>query len=432
MAANGEIIKSFLVSLGFNVDESSLAAFNKGIQSAALRVTALYGAVNAFAGSMVYAFAKISEGFEEMGYQYHIIAPAINKAIVLRQELLKAYSAAGINIRKVIVDSIRLNMSLAKTKFAMEAIYKSVGSKFFGLLTKQSDIFRKKLYENMPYIQNVLTHLVEGVFRAFEAVTILGGRLWGILSRVYDFFLALDKATNGWSTVILEVVAAWKFLNLSFLATPLGILFSLGATLLALYDDFKTFREGGRSLINWGSDFTKMVTGLVAGIGAIAAAFGAWSVISSVIGAVKALNAALSFTNALLLIVEAPFWAIVAVIGAIVGGLTLADEKWKIFGGHLSGFFTGIGSKVLDFIGGAPNLGQNVQNTGASGTVNAKPIANPLGSNAANSQTSNTANMQTSINITGSPNADATARAVAGQQNGVNRDLVRNMKGNTR
>ena len=123
--AQGEVIKSFLVGLGFDVDDSSLSVFNNSIKTAALRVTALYGTINAFAGSMVYAFSKISEGFEEMGYQYHIIAPAINKAIVLRQELLKAYSSAGINIRKVIVDSIRLNMSLAKTKFAMEAIYKS-------------------------------------------------------------------------------------------------------------------------------------------------------------------------------------------------------------------------------------------------------------------------------------------------------------------
>jgi hypothetical protein len=431
---NGEVIKSFLVGLGFNVDESSLAAFNKSIATAALRVTALYGAVNAFAGSMVYAFSKISDEFEQLGYQYHIIAPAINKAIVLRNEMLKAYGAAGINIRKVIVDSINLNMSLAKTKLAMEAIYKSVGSKFFGQLQKQSDMFRKKLYENMPYIINALTKLVKGVFEAFDMVTQLGGRVFSILSRVYDFFVDLDKATNGWSTYILGAIAAWKLLNLEFLATPLGMILTLGLAILELYDDFKTFKEGGQSLINWGSDFTKMVVGLVGGIGAIAAVvYGAakamevWSAITKVLAAVEAaFNGVLSVTAILEAAISAPIWLIVAAIGALVAGLTLADEKWKIFGGHLSGFFSGIGGKVLDFIGGASNMTAKIQNGGAPSA----PIANPLGSSTQN--TNVIAKMQTDINVTASPNADATARAIGGQQQAVNRDFTRNLKGATR
>lgn len=419
MAAEGDVIKSFLVGLGFDVDESSLAVFNKAIQTAAIRVTALYTAVNAFAASMVYAFSKISEGFEEMGYQYHIIAPAINKAIVLRQELLKAYGAAGINIRKVIVDSIKLNMSLAKTKFAMEAIYKSVGSRFFGLMTKASDNFRKKLYDNMPYIINALETLVKTVFKAFEAVTILGGRLWSILSRVYDFFVMLDKATDGWSTVILGVIAAWKLLNLSFLATPLGLLFSLATAVLALYDDFKTFQEGGKSLINWGSDFTKMLVGLTGAIATIVGLFYAWktatSAVSTVMSTYKEILKGVAIAEAL---AEAPLLAIIVAITSLITLLTLADEKWKIFGGNLSGFFGGIGDKIMNFVGGGgPNLAAN---------------QTPLGSTPPAGATNVNAKMQTQINITGSPNADATARATAQQQQNVNRDMTRNLKGITR
>ena len=421
-SGNDEIIKSFLVGLGFDVDQSSLAVFNKAIQTAALRVTTLYGAVNAFAGSMVFAFSKISESFEQMGYEYHLIAPAINKAIILRNEMLKAYSAAGINIRKVIVASINLNMSLAKTKFAMEAIYKSVGSKFFGLLQKQSDAFRKRLYQNMPYIINALEKLVGVVFKAFDAVTTLGMRIWSILSRVYDFFVDLDRATNGWSTTILAVIAAWKFLNLAFLATPLGALLAGFLALLALWDDFKTFKEGGQSLINWGSDTTKMVVGLVGAIGTVAAvvyaaktAFTALTAVlevyKTIMGVVKNITTLTAIATAVL---EAPIWLIVGAIGALIAGLTLADQKWQIFGGHLSGFFTGVGGKVLDWLGG-----------GAS--------SSPLGSNTTNNNSSKViANQQTSINVMGSPNANATGNAVASAQNSVNRDMVRNLKGATR
>lgn len=420
MAAEGEIIKSFLVGLGFDVDESSLAVFNKSIRDAALRVTALYGTVNALAAGVVYAFSQISDGFEQMGYQYHIIAPAINKMIVLRQEMMKAYSAAGIDIRKVIVDSIKLNMSLAKTKFAMEAIYKSVGSRFFGLLTQQSDAFRKKLTENMPYIIDALEKLVKFVFKAFQAVTLLGSRLYSILSRVYDFFVMLDKATNGWSTVILGVIAAWKLLNLSFLATPLGMLLAGFVALLALWDDFKTFKEGGQSLINWGSEMTQIIVGMGVAIAGIAAAFYAWQLATKALiavqtawaGVIALVDGELGAMAIAMAIIEAPIWLIVAAVGALVAALTLADEKWKIFGGGLSGFFGGVGSRVMDWAGG-PTKGQ------------------PLGTTPSNTTNTN-ANMQTQINITGSPNADATARATAAQQQNVNRDFVRNLKGATR
>src|SRR4051812_3077747 len=104
----------------------------------------------------------------------------------------------------------------------------------------------------MPKIQSALERFIKFIFAAFEAITTLGERIWSILERVYDFFKKLHDATDGWSTIIIGVIAAWKLLNLSFLATPLGMVLALAVALLALYDDLKTFVEGGQSLINWG------------------------------------------------------------------------------------------------------------------------------------------------------------------------------------
>ena len=85
----GELIKSFLVGLGFGVDDASLAKFNQAIASATLRVAALYGSIKVAAAGIVFGLSDISEGFEKLGYEYRIIAPAINKALVLRRELLE-------------------------------------------------------------------------------------------------------------------------------------------------------------------------------------------------------------------------------------------------------------------------------------------------------------------------------------------------------
>lgn len=409
----GEVIKSFLVGLGFDVDDASLAKFNKALSSATLKVTALYASVKIAASGIVYGISKISEGFEQMGYEYRIIAPAINKAIVLRRELLKAYSAAGINITKVVQSSVRLNLSLTKTKFALEAIYKSVGSRFFELLTKQSDLFRQKIYANMPKIQNVLEKFVKFVFKALEATTALGLRLWSILTRVYDFFVMLDKATDGWSTIILGLIAAWKLLNLSFLATPFGLVLAGLVALLALFDDFKVWQEGGESLFDW-SKFVPVIDAVTA---ALKSMRDVWLSIVDVIG-----NVVLAFYQLFQGDTHGFFDSLLESGQAV---LTLFSKIWETIKG-LGGVLSSVGSFGASLFGGE-NAATNIQN--APGGV---PKASPVGPNVQNAQTNQHVQQQTNINVMGSADASAVGKAVSGEQSRVNFDMVRNLKGATR
>ncbi len=413
---NGEAIKSFLVGLGFGVDDSSLAAFNKALGKASLKVLALYTSVKLMAAAVVYSISKISEGFEQMGYEYRIIAPAINKALVLRRELLKAYAAAGINIREVVMNSVKLNMSLTKTKYALEAIYKSVGSKFFTLLTKQSDLFREKLYKNMPKIQHALENLVKFIFKAFEATVTLGTRLWSILTRVYDFFVKFDKATDGWSTIILGVVAAWKLLNLSFLATPIGMILTGLLALLALFDDFKTWEEGGQSLFDWTS-FLPVIDAVTTAMKSL------WEVTKAIGTAIAAVISAIylgfSEGSQSMIALEAFKMAAMAIVDVF-------SNLWD----HMKNVFSAmgkIGSWAAGLFKDAPQVVQNVQNTPG---VQPSPI--PLGSTTQNSQVNQNVKQQTNITVMGGADAQATAGAVAGQQGRVNGDMVRNMKGSVR
>lgn len=422
-----EVIKSFLVGLGFGVDDASLAKFNKAIISATARVTALYASIKLSAAGIFYGIAKISQGFEDMGYSLRLVAPAVNKMLILRAAMLDAYRRAGMNLTQVVKQSILFNYSLAKTKFALEAVYKSVGARFLPLLTKQMDVFRSKIFQNMPKIQDALMKFVNFIFKAFDATVQLGTRMWSILGRVYDFFKSLDEATSGWSTKILLVLAAWRLLNLGFLATPLGMLIAGFTALLALWDDFKTFREGGESLINWGSNFTKILVGLIGVIGGVVAAFYAWNVASkayvAISGLVEAVMAALdaeAITLAIAMaVIEAPIWLIVGAITALIAALTAVDAKWNVFGGHISGFFSGVGSRIMDLFGGG--------NSGALSAMNAQQPLLPSGSGANVKM-----NQETNINVHGAADASSVGRAVAGEQSKVNFDMTRNMKGAVR
>jgi hypothetical protein len=425
----GDVLKSFLVGLGFDIDDAGLAKFNKAVASATLKVAALYGATVTAATGVAAGIASVSDDFEKLGYEYRLIIPAVNKAIQLRREMLRAYQAAGVNIQKVVVDAVKLNFSLAKTKFAFEAIYKSVASKFFSLLTKQSDAFRQKIYANMPKITAALEKFVKFIFKALEATTQLGSTVGGILVRIYDFFVKLHNATDGWSTVILAVVAAWKFLNLSFLASPLGILLSLGVALLALYDDFKTFREGGKSLIDWGSQTTQIVIGLgvaIAGVAAyIYAAITAMRIWAALAAAVRGLVVAWTAAQWLLNIALGanPIGALILAVGGLITLLGVLYFKWEAIKKSLGT----LGSNVLGFLG-APNVAANL--AAASGGV---PQGAPAGSTTNNSsKVSATLNQQTNINIVGTADAASNGNAVASQQTNVNRDGIRNLRGATR
>lgn len=430
--ANSSVIKSFLVGLGFGVDDASLSKFNKAIASATLKVGALYASTKLAAAGIVKGISDVSKGFEQMGYEYHIIAPAINKALVLRRELLKSYQLAGINIRKVVKDSINLNLSLTKTRFAFEAIYKSVASRFFERLTKQSDIFRQKIYANMPKIQRALEGFVNFVFKALDITNTLGERLWSILGRVYEFFVMLDRVTGGWSTAILAAITAWKAFNLSFLATPLGIILALGVALLTLWDDLQNFKEGKGSLINWGSQTTQIIVGvigtiasLVAGFYAASAAVGAWEAVTTAIKGVGAALKATALAQWLLNIAMRanPIGLIITAVAALIALLGVLYYKWEAIKKGFSGFFGNFGSQLT---GISPNVIKNLQNT-----KNGVPVTQPLGSagTSNNSLTNQSVSQQTTVNVQGVPDAKGVGNTVSGVMAKNNQDLVRNMQG---
>lgn len=404
----GETIKDFLVGLSFGVDDASLSKFAQALKSATLRVTALFATVQAASAGIFASIAHISKGFEEMGYELRLVAPAVNKMLILREAMLDAYRHAGIDLTKVVKQSILFNLSLAKTKFALEAVYKSVGARFLPMLTKQMDIFRAKIFANMPKIQNALEKFVKFIFKAFEAASILGSRVWSILGRIWDFFVKLDEVTGGWSTKILLAVAAWKLLNLTFLASPLGMILTGLLAILALYDDFKTFQEGGESLLDWNKlipviegikEAVKGVVGIFNSLGDAIAGI-AFSLVSLFSGDFKNAFDALKQVGSDLISMFSSVWNIFKGIGSVASGISSVFAK-----------------------------GESILNSGGNAQANLNSAVQPaplLSSNGGGVQ--QRVNQQTQINVNGSADASQVGRAVASEQGKVNFDLTRNFK----
>ncbi|MEG2269654.1 MAG: phage tail tape measure protein, partial [Acinetobacter sp.] len=68
-----------------------------------------------------------------------------------------------------------------------------------------------------------------------------------VLNGVYRSLIMLKTGL----TVLKMFIPALKAFRLAFLASPIGIILALASALYLLYDDWKTWQEGGKSLIDW-------------------------------------------------------------------------------------------------------------------------------------------------------------------------------------
>lgn len=99
----------------------------------------------------------------------------------------------------------------------------------------------------------------------------LGGLVVQAVGWIIGGIMDLNDATNGLVGYILAAVVAWKLLNTTFLASPIGMIIALAAAIALLVDDFLVWQEGGESLIPW-ENWLKEINMVKDAI----AAFGAW------------------------------------------------------------------------------------------------------------------------------------------------------------
>lgn len=391
-----EIIQEFLVGLGFDVDEASLAKFNKAIESAAAKVVALGVAIEGLAAGIFYAVSKVSDGFENMGYEFHLIAPTINRIILLRRELLHAYSAAGISIEQAIRQSVLFNFSMTRLQYTFQALYKSIVIRVLPLLITQMDKLRATIYKHMPQIQELFSGFVTTFIHVAEVIFRVGWKALRVIEKLYGYFIKLDKATDGWASKLVSFISVWKLLGLEFSASHLLLSSLIGALtfLFLLWDDYQASLRGAKTHWNWNEGgLTKLITGL--------------ETVRDIMTDIKDLAITIFklFFN--------PLYK-----------FELVKNALQFIGGKIQEFADRNNPDNLPtrFTNENSSLGRDQTNF-----LNSTGSFNPTALPASNRSDYNLAS-QTTINVQGSADPNATAIAVAGQQTGVNRNLVRNLR----
>lgn len=88
---------------------------------------------------------------------------------------------------------------------------------------------------------------------------------FGMAALVLGAFIKTFGMIFKFIPMLKSFIGLLKLFRLAFLASPIGIILALASALYLLYDDYKTWKEGGKSLIDW-SKWTNGIDKIIAKI----------------------------------------------------------------------------------------------------------------------------------------------------------------------
>ncbi|HKS34810.1 MAG TPA: transglycosylase SLT domain-containing protein [Enterobacteriaceae bacterium] len=343
---NAETIKSFLVSLGFNVDEAGARKFDATIIGATKKAIALGVAVEAAALSVVAFTTKVASGLDNLywasqrtgatvagikaiGYavsqtggsadaaraslenlahfvrtspgaegflnrlgvqtrdasgnmrdmasiftgvgqklssmpyyranQYASMLGIDENTLLAMRRGLGEYSAQfsatakaiGFNADQAAKSSNRFMTSLTAFGNMAGMARDKIGTSLTDGLAGSIDRLRKQILDNFPKIEKGVTVAIKGILWLADAVGRVVMRLFQAAGDISEWWGTLDDGSKNLIKTLGGVLAVWRLLNAAMWSSPVTWVLALAGALLLLYDDYKTWKEGSQSLIEW-------------------------------------------------------------------------------------------------------------------------------------------------------------------------------------
>lgn len=157
----------------------------------------------------------------------------------------------GFNADKAAVQSNKFMTSMRGLTSLFGIMRDKIGSNLAGGLAGSLDSLRRRILDNFPKIEETLTKVIKGVIWLANAFTRMAWRLIQGAGSVIDWWKRLDDGSKNLLKIVGALLVAWRLLNAAFLKSPIGLITTLILAIGLLYDDYKTWKEGGKSLIDW-------------------------------------------------------------------------------------------------------------------------------------------------------------------------------------
>ena len=166
-------------------------------------------------------------------------------------QYLEMVKAIGFNADQAALSSNRFMTSLKSLGEMAGMARDKIGSNLADGLAGQIDNLRKKIIENFPKIEVTITKVIKGILWLGEIVGRVAFRIVDGVGDIIEWWGKLDAETKTLIEVIGGLVVAMRILNSTFWMSPIGLITGLIVALGLLWEDYKTWKEGGNSLIDW-------------------------------------------------------------------------------------------------------------------------------------------------------------------------------------
>lgn len=157
----------------------------------------------------------------------------------------------GFDADKAAQQSNKFMTSMRQFVSLLGILRDKVGSNLAGGLSGTLNNLSKQMLENWPKIENVVTKVVKGVLFAADVIAQMAWRVSQAVGGLIEWFKKLPPDIQQLIALVSALVSAWQVLNSEFLKSPIGLVIALGGAILALIEDYQTWKEGGKSLIAW-------------------------------------------------------------------------------------------------------------------------------------------------------------------------------------
>lgn len=159
---------------------------------------------------------------------------------------------SGVSLEEAAQASSDLMDEMGKMKTFSTMLMRSIMSEFIVKMKNGLRDLRQWAVDNADRIKKVVQTILAILTKAGDTISSLFARVGVIMRKVMDWWDELSDSSKNAIGAIVGLTTAFYLLNKTMLLNPVGILIASLAALFALYDDFKTFTEGGDSLIDWG------------------------------------------------------------------------------------------------------------------------------------------------------------------------------------
>ncbi|WP_065357983.1 hypothetical protein [Kluyvera georgiana] len=159
--------------------------------------------------------------------------------------------AIGFNADQAAASSNRFMTSLRSFGEMASMARDKIGSNLAGGLAGSLEKLRRHILDNFPRIEQTLTKAIKGILWLGDVIGRLFFRIIEGAADLIDWWGSLDKSTKQLIGLFGALTLALKILNSTFWMSPIGLITALAAAIALLWEDYKTWKEGGQSLIDW-------------------------------------------------------------------------------------------------------------------------------------------------------------------------------------